>query len=71
VTPNEFKIQLAHMVPGNHNREAIAFVQAHLKDVRANMTLEDRMLVADWMEGVETALDSEAAEASASERASA
>jgi hypothetical protein len=71
MTPNELKSQLAPMVAENRNREAMAFVRAHLSDVRATMTAEDRMLVADWMEGVETALDLESAAASASERASA
>jgi hypothetical protein len=71
MTPNDFKSQLAPLVAGNHNREAVAFVREHLNDVRARLTAEDRMLVADWMEGVETALDIEAAGTSAPERASA
>ena len=70
MTPNEFKSELAPLVAGNHNREAIAFVQAHLETVRADMSAEDRMLVAEWMEGVETALEIEAAEVSASKLAS-
>ena len=59
MTPDEFKSQLAPLVAKNRNREAVAFVQAHLTSVRGSMTPEDRMLVTDWMEGVETALDLE------------
>jgi hypothetical protein len=62
VTPSEFKSQLAPLVAENRNQEAIAFVQAHLDAVRGRMTAEDRMLVADWMEGVELALEVEAAD---------
>jgi hypothetical protein len=71
MTPNEFTSQLAPLVAGNRNREAIAFAQEHLDGVRARMTAEDRMLVADWMEGVEMDLDVEAAEQDASQIASA
>lgn len=59
MTPSEFKCQLAIMVAANRNSEAVAFVQAHLANLSERMTPEDRMLVADWMEGVETALDLE------------
>jgi hypothetical protein len=59
VNPTEFKSELATMVAENRNHEAVAFVQAHLSGVCVSMTPEDRMLVADWMEGVEMALDLE------------
>lgn len=59
MTPNEFKSQLAAMVAENRNGDAVAFVQANLVSVRGQMTAEDRILVADWMEGVEMALDLE------------
>lgn len=62
MTPEEFKSQLAPLVAGNRNREALTFVQAHLAEVEGRMTPDDRMLIADWMEGVEMALDLEAAE---------
>jgi hypothetical protein len=71
MTPSDFKRQLAPLVAQNRNRDAITFVQAHLDSVEPRMTSEDRMLVADWMEGVETALDVEAAEAGTSRTASA
>jgi hypothetical protein len=67
VTPNEFKSQLATLVAANRNREAIAFVQANLAGVSGRMTPEDRMVVADWMEGVEMALDLGVSEKSPSE----
>ena len=57
MTPDEFKSQLAPLVAANRNREALAFVRTNLAAVRGQMTPEDRMLVAGWMEGVETALD--------------
>lgn len=57
MTPREFKDQLAALVATNRNREAVAFVQVNLAGVSGRLTPEDRMLVADWMEGVETALD--------------
>jgi hypothetical protein len=66
MTPEAFKSQLAPLVAANRNREALAFVQAHLASVRAQMTAEDRMLVGDWMEGVEMALDFEATKQDAS-----
>ena len=57
MTPEEFKSRLAPMVAENRNREAITFVKENLAGVRGRMTPEDRMLVADWMEGVAMALD--------------
>ena len=60
MTPDEFKCRLAPLVAENRNREAIAFVRTNLTTVRGQMTPEDRMMVADWMEGVEMALDLEA-----------
>lgn len=62
MTPDEFKNTLAVMVAAHENREAIAFVRAHLSDLEGSLATEDRMLVADWMEGVAMALDLAAAE---------
>ena len=59
MTPDEFKSRLAPLVAANRNREAVAFVKDNFARVRAQMSAEDRMLVADWMEGVEMALDLE------------
>lgn len=70
MTPDQFKSELAPLVAGNQNREAVAFVQLHLKGVRGQMSAEDRMLIADWMEGVEMALDLDNAESEASRTAS-
>jgi hypothetical protein len=71
MTPEEFKSQLAPLVATNRNREAIAFVQTNLAAVRGQMTPEDRMMVSDWMEGVETMLDLEALEQGPAQSASA
>lgn len=68
MTPEEFKSRLAPMVAENRNREAIAFVKANLAGVRGHLTPEDRMLVADWMEGVEMALDLGVSDAGAVDR---
>ena len=54
---NEFKSKLAVLVNENRNREAIDFVAQRLPEVRQLMSAEERVLIADWMEGVEMALD--------------
>ena len=61
MTVKQFKRDLAALIAQHRNREAIDFVTAQLPSVRAEMTGADRMLVADWMEGVETALEVESA----------
>ncbi len=57
MTVDEFKSTLAILVAENRNHEAIDFVVKYLPQVRRLMSTEDRLLVADWMEGVEMALD--------------
>ncbi|MCC7370548.1 MAG: hypothetical protein IT306_19155 [Chloroflexi bacterium] len=54
---DEFKRQLSVLIQENRNSEAIGFVAKHLPAVRNALSPADRLLVADWMEGVQMALD--------------
>ncbi len=59
MTVEQFKRDLAALIAQHRNREAVAFVRSQLPAVKREMTGADRMLVADWMEGVVMALDLE------------
>lgn len=57
MTVDDFKAQLAILVDERRNREAMSFAVEYLSTVQGTMALADRMMVADWMEGVDMALD--------------
>ena len=60
MTVEQFKHDLAALISEDRNREAIDFVATKLPAVKEQMSGADRMMVADWMEGVAMALDSQA-----------
>ena len=55
----QFKRHLATLVREDRNREAADFVASYLPRIKSSMSAADRMLIADWMEGVEMALDAQ------------
>ncbi len=59
MTVEQFKRNLAALIGENRNREAAELVAAQLPLIKGQMTSADRMLVADWMEGVAMAIDLE------------
>ena len=59
MTVEQFKRDLAALIGENRNREAVELVAATLPLIKEHMTSADRMMVADWMEGVAIVLDLE------------